>query len=96
MVNTILICFKKSNILKKFDKKLIDNNIEFDKQNNDNWFNYRFNDKNINTIQFYIIYFNLKIQNEEYFIKQYFKLNKSLTQQQKDDVFFNERKRFGK
>ena len=32
MVNTILICFKKSNILKKFDKKLTDDNIEFDKQ----------------------------------------------------------------
>ena len=92
----ILICFKKSNILKKFDKKLKEHNIEFDKENNDDWYNYRFQDKNINLISYYIIYFNLKIQNEEYFIKQYFKLNKSLTQQQKDDVFFNERKRFGK
>ena len=85
-----------SNILKKFDKKLIDDNIEFDKQNNDNWYNYRFNDKNINTIQFYIIYFNLKIQNEEYFIKQYIRLHKNLTQEQQDAIFISERKRFGK
>ena len=92
----ILICFKKSNILKKFDKKLKEHNMDYDKENNDDWYNYRFQDKNINLISYYIIYFNLKIQNEEYFIKQYFKLNKSLTQQQKDDVFFNERKRFGK
>ena len=28
MVNTILICFKRSNMLKKFDKKLSDDNIE--------------------------------------------------------------------
>ena len=28
MVNTILICFKRSNILKKIDKKLSDDNIE--------------------------------------------------------------------
>ena len=92
----ILICFKKSTILKKFDKKLKEHNIEFDKEINDDWYNYRFQDKNINMISYYIIYFNLKIQNEHYFITQYIKLNKHLTQQQKDDVFFNERKRFGK
>ena len=66
------------------------------KESNDNWYNYRFNDKNINTIQFYIIYFNLKIQNEEYFIKQYIRLHKNLTQEQRDKIFFDERKRFGK
>ena len=54
--------------MKKIDKKLNEDNIEFDKQSNHDWYNYRFNDKNINTISFYIIYFNLKIQNEEYFI----------------------------
>ena len=64
----ILICFKKSNILKKFDKKLKEHNIEFDKENNDDWYNYRFQDKNINLISYYIIYFNLKIQNEEYLL----------------------------
>ena len=87
MVNIILICIKKSNILKKIDKKLNDENIEFDKESNDNWYNYRFNDKQINMISFYIIYFNLKIQNEEYFIKQYIKDHK---------IFLEERKRFGK
>lgn len=96
MVNIILICFKKSNKLKKFDKKLKEENIEFDKESNDNWYNYRFNNEQINIISFYIIYFNIKIQNEEYFIREYIKLHKNLTQKEKDDVFFEERKRFGK
>ena len=96
MVNIILICFKKSNILKQFDKKLKDENMEFDKESNDDWFNYRFNDKQINLISFYIIYFNLKIKNEEYFIKQYIRHHKNLTQDQKDKIFIEERKRFGK
>ena len=92
----ILICFKKSTIIKKFDEKLKKEDIEYDKQSNDDWYNYRFNDKNINIISYYIIYFNLKIQNEEYFIKQYIKHHKNLTQAQKDNIFFSERKRFGK
>ena len=92
----ILICFKRCSILKKFDKKLKEENIEYDKQSNDDWYNYRFNDKNINMISYYIIYFNLKIQNEEYFIKQYIRYHKNLTQAQKDNIFFSERKRFGK
>ena len=92
----ILICFKKCSILKKFDKKLKEENIEFDKESNDDWFNYRFNDRQINMISYYVIYFNLKIQNEEYFIKQYIKHHKNLTQEQKDNIFFSERKRFGK
>ena len=80
MVNIILICFKKSNILKQFDKKLKDEKIEYDKEKNDGWYNYRFNDKQINLISFYIIYFNLKIQNEQYFITQYIRHHKNLTQ----------------
>ena len=93
----ILICFKKSNILKKIDAKLKEeNNIEFDKESNGNWYNYRFNDKNINMISYYIIYFNLKIQNEEFFIKQYFKLNKSLTENEKSEYMQMQFKRFGK
>ena len=80
MVNIILICFKKSNILKQFDKKLKDEKIEYDKEKNDGWYNYRFNDKQINLISFYIIYFNLKIQNEQYFIAQYIRHHKNLTQ----------------
>ena len=87
----ILISFKKCAILKKFDKKLKEDNIEFDKESNDNWYNYRFN-----MISYYIIYFNLKIQNEEYFIKQYIKHHKNLTEKEKDNIFFEERKRFGK
>ena len=92
----ILICFKKSKTLKKFDKKLKDDNIEFDKEKNNDWYNYRFNDEQINLISFYIIYFNLKIQNEEYFIKQYIRLHKNLTQSERDKFFIEERKRFGK
>ena len=46
----ILICFKKSKTLKKFDKKLKDDNIEFDKEKNNDWYNYRFNDEQINLI----------------------------------------------
>ena len=65
MVNIILICFKKSNKFKKFDKKLNEEKTEFDKELNDNWYNYWFNDKNINFISFSIIYFNLEIENEE-------------------------------
>ena len=40
MVNIILICFKESNIVKKFDKKLKDENVEFNKESNDDWYNY--------------------------------------------------------
>ena len=47
-------------------------------------------------ISFYIIYFNLKIQNEEYFIKQYIKNHINLTQAQKETIFIEERKRFEK
>ena len=92
----ILICFKKCAILKKFDEKLKKEDIEYDKQSNDEWYNYRFNDRQINIVSFYIIYFNIKIQNEEYFIKMYIKHHKNLTQEQKDNIFFSERKRFGK
>ena len=92
----ILICFRKCSILKKFDKKLKEENIEFDKESNDNFYNYRFNDKNINLVSYYIIYFNLKINNEEYFIKMYIKHHKNLTEKEKDNIFFEEMKRFGK
>ena len=40
MINIILICFKKSNKLKKLDKKLNKEKTEFDKESNDNWYNY--------------------------------------------------------
>ena len=97
MVNIKLICFKRNNKnLKKFDKKLNEEKIQYDKETNDDWFNYRFNNRNIQIISYYIIYFCLQIQNEEYFIKQYIRLHKNLTQEQRDKIFFDERKRFGK
>ena len=92
----ILICFKKCSILKKFDKRLKEEHIEFDKESNDNFYNYRFNDKNINLVSYYIIYFNIKIQNEEYFIKMYIRYHKNLTETEKNNIFFEEMKRFGK
>ena len=60
MVNIILICFKRNNKnLKKFDKKLNEEKIDFQKETNDDWYNYRFNNKNIQIISYYIIYFSL-------------------------------------
>ena len=97
MVNIILICFKRNNKnLKKFDKKLNEEKINFDKETNDDWYNYRFNNKNIQIISYYIIYFSLKIENEEYFIREYIRLHKNLTEKECDKIFFDERKRFGK
>ena len=92
MVNIILICFKRNNKnLKKFDKKLNE-----EKETNDDWYNYRFNNKNIQIISYFIIYFSLKIENEEYFIREYIRLHKNLSEKECDEVFFSERKRFGK
>ena len=55
MVKIILICFKNLSKLKNFDKKLNVESIEYDKQSNDNWVNYRFNE-----ISYYIKYSDLK------------------------------------
>ena len=97
MVNIILICFKRNNKnLKQFDKKLNEEKIDFSKEANDDWFNYRFNNKNIQIISYYIIYFRLNIENEEYFIREYIRIKKNLTQDQRDKIFVDERKRFGK
>ena len=97
MVNIILICFKRNNKnLKKFDKKLYEEKIDFEKETNDDWYNYRFNNKNIQIISYYIIYFSLKIENEEYYIKEYIRIKKNLTEKECDEVFISERKRFGK
>ena len=61
MVKIILICFKNLSKLKNFDKKLNVESIEYDKQSNDNWFNYRFNE-----ISYYIKYSDLK--KEKFFL----------------------------
>ena len=64
MVKIILICFKNLSKLKNFDKKLNVESIEYDKQSNDNWFNYRFNE-----ISYYIKYSDLK--KEKFFLLSY-------------------------
>ena len=66
------------------------------KQFDDSRYSYRFNDKNMNIISCYVIYFNLKIQNKEYFIVQYIRLQKNLIKKQGDKIFSDERNRFGK
>ena len=97
MVNIILICFKRNNKnLKKFDKKLNEEKIDFQKETNDDWYNYRFNNKNIQIISYYIVYYCLQIQNEEYFIREYIRIKKNLTEKECEQVFLLERKRFGK
>ena len=97
MVNIILICFKRNNKnLKKFDKKLNEEKIDFQKETNDDWYNYRFNNKNIQIISYFIIYFCLKIENEEYFIREYIRIKKNLTEKECEQVFLLERNQFGK
>ena len=75
---------------------LINLNIEYLKEKNDDWYNFRFNEKNIEIIKYFILYIKLVIQNEHFFIIDYFRLHKKLTDQEKNEVIFIERKRFGK
>ena len=91
----VLILFKKSKKLKLFDKQLNDNNIRYDKVNNLPFYNYMFKMQNINKIMFYILYNNLIIENEEFFIKWYIKNNK-LNEDEKNDYIKLQFKRFGK
>ena len=51
--------------------------------------------QNINKIMYYILYNNLIIENEEFFIKLYFKHNK-LSDNEKDEYMRMQFKRFGK
>ena len=93
----LLICFLvKSKNLKKFEEKLKNENIVYSRELNDDWYNFRFNEKHIEIIKYYILYFKLVIQNEHFFIIDYFRLHKKLTDQEKNEVIFIERKRFGK
>ena len=60
----LLICFLvKTKKLKFFEAKLKNENIEYSKEKNDDWYNFRFNDKHIEIIKYYILYFKLVIQN---------------------------------
>ena len=93
----LLICFLvKSKNLKKFELKLKNENIEYSRELNDDWYNFRFNEKNIEIIKYYILYFKLVIQNEHFFIIDYFRLHKKITDKEKNEIIINERKRFGK
>ena len=94
MVN-VLILFKKSKKLKLFDKQLNDNNIRYDKVNNLPFYNYTFKMIQINKIMFFILYNNLIIHNEEFYIKWYLKNNK-LNEDEKNDYIKLQFKRFGK
>ena len=99
MVKTLdlLICFKvKAKKLKLFELKLKEQKIDYSRELNDNWYNYRFNEKNIEIIKYYIIYFNLNIENENYFITDFLRLHKNLTIAQRNGHIIMERTRFGK
>ena len=91
----VLILFRHSIKLKQFDKQLNDNNIIYKKVNNLPFYNYTFKMQNINKIMFYILYNNLIIQNEEFFIKWFLKNNK-LSETQKSEYIQLQFKRFGK
>ena len=93
----LLICFLvKTKKLKSFEEKLKNENIVYSKEKNDEWYNFRFNEKNIEIIKYFILYYKLIIQNEHFFIIDYFRLHKKLTDKEKNEIIINERKRFGK
>ena len=93
----LLICFLvKSKNLKKFELKIKEEKNFYTRELNDDWYNFRFYEKNIEIIKYFILYYNLIIQNEHFFITDYFRLNKKLPIEEKNEVINNERKRFGK
>ena len=92
----ILILFKKSKKLNELNKKLLKMNIFFEKEYNDRFINYRFIEKDIYKIMYYMLYYQLKIENEEFLIKIYFKQNKLLTEKEKIDWRIQQFTRFGK
>ena len=91
----VLILFKNSKKLKSFEKQLNDNDIIYKKESNLPFYNYNFKMKNINKIMYYILYNNLVIENEEFFIKWYFKNNK-LSENEKNEYMQMQFKKFGK
>ena len=91
----VLILFKNSKKLKLFDKQLNDNNIIYKKESNLPFYNYQFKMVQINKIMYYILYNNLIIENEEFYIKWYFKNNK-LSENEKNEYMQLQFKRFGK
>ena len=91
----VLILFKNSKKLKSFEKQLNDNDIIYKKESNLPFYNYYFKMKNINKLMYYILYNNLVIENEEFFIKWYFKNNK-LSENEKNEYMQMQFKKFGK
>ena len=91
----VLILFKNSKKLKSFDKQLNDNDIIYKKESNLPFYNYTSKMQNINKIMYYILYNNLIIEKEEFFIKWYFKNNK-LSENEKSEYMQIQFRRFGK
>ena len=91
----ILILFRKSKKLKYFNEKLKEMNIFYKNENNDKFINYNFMEKDIYKIMYYMLYFKLTIENEEFFIKIYYKQNQ-LTEKEKIDWRIQQFTRFGK
>lgn len=91
----MLILFRKSKKIIDFNKKLSEMNIFYSKENNDKFLNYKFLNKDIYKIMYYMLYYKLQIENEEFFIKLYYKQNK-LSEQQKLEFRIQEFRRFGK
>ena len=93
MSMTILICFKQNKRIIDFENKLKIENIFYDKQYISN---FTFNNKDIQIVQYYIIYYNLIITNHEFFVKQYIKLHRILDKNEINKLLISEYKRFGK
>ena len=90
MCMTISIKFKQNKRIQEFQNELILKKIYYDKQIN----NYIFNEKDINIIQYYIIYYNLSIINHEFFVKQYIKLFHILDKNEINKLLMSEYSRF--
>ena len=93
MSMTILICFKNNKKIIDFENKLKLENVYFDKQYISN---FTFNDKDIQIVQYYIIYYNLIIINHVFFVNQYIKLHKNLDKNEINKLLITEYKRFDK
>lgn len=87
----MIICFVDNINLKKNEI-----GIKYKKENNFPSINYRSKISDINKIMYYILYYKLEIENEEFFIKWYFKNNNKLSEKEKQDYKIQEFKRFGK
>ena len=93
MSMTILICFKQNKRIIDFQNKLKIENIFYDKQYISN---FTFNNKDIQIVQYYIIYYNLIISNHVFFVHQYIMLHKNLGKNEINKLLISEYKRFGK